>query len=950
MLLLILPTGFVSGQDILPFEPNDTLEEIRYKIDHNDYSFEVSDNWVFSMSSEEKSRFFSRRAPTFSRMLTADTGIGPLESRLGTVVLPQEFDWRDYNGHAYIGPIRDQAPCGSCWAFGACAAAEGTYNWAMGLSDGNCADFSESYLMWCLGSILPYSDHFGGCNNGADYDYYELLALTQAGTTPRDGVCTESNFPYQSTAPASCSPYLAYPRVLFESWHRVPCNDIDAIKTAIMTYGVVDAAVLTTSAFSSYAGGFYQDDNNTCNASPCYYATTDHAISLVGWDDNYEWNSQTAGVWILRNSWGTSWGDNGYMYIKYSSAAVSCAVCYLVYQPPATPTPTPVGYKTPTPTPSITPTPEGFQTPTPSPAPSATATPAPQSIPFTEDFEDTWSNGVPGGWTKEYLSGTTNWERAEGNGYSEPPQSHSGTYNALFYCEDYNQPITRLISPPLYFGGQTANTRLNFWLFMEEWPPDQDELSIYYRTSAGAAWNILTTLNTSIATWTEQNIDLPNPSNDYYLCFLGTANYGYGICIDDLLVTGELGAPATPTPQSYKTPSPTPTATLTPFVPPPPIPTLTPTPGTTVTPPLPTPKPTPSTSCDFQVSGGVYDRDTANPIPNAEVWLEFSDHEIYGTFTSSSDGYYSIWTCVPRAPGEVLVWASHPDYITGSAATTWGCYAYREVDIELDMTFNPSPSPTCGPAVPQPGFLLSEGDYDGDGRSDPAIFRNSTGLWAVRGVTRTHFGSVNDSPVSGDYNGDGTTDIAIFRPSAGLWAIRGISRIYYGSANEFPCPSDYNGDGIADIATFQAGSGRWAIRGITRAYYGTVGDSPVPGDYEGSGTDTIGIFRPSTGLWSLRNYSRIYFGGSEDWPLPADYNGDGISDVAIFRPWATALWAIREVTRAYFGSCVDYPLRADFNGNGTADITIFRQDYGLWAVREVTRAYFGTTGDTPVTR
>jgi C1A family cysteine protease len=343
-IIFLFPAGALpAGEgEKLPFEPGDTLEEIRYKIDYNGYDFTVAENRISRMSREEKDKLLGRHRPRFTGKKVASTGPGPLIEELGKRALPSSFDWRNYNGHSYIGPIRDQDPCGSCWAFAACAAAEGTYNWAMGLYDNNCADFSESYMMWCLGSILPYSDHFGGCDQGADWDYYELLALTNAGTTSRDGVCADSNFPYQSTAPASCTPYLAYPRVLFNSWHRVACLDIDAIKTAIMTYGVVDAAVDVTTAFENYSGGVFQDTSTTCpgdaggTGPECYYTYTNHAISLVGWDDNPPEGG--GGCWILRNSWNTDWGENGYMRIRYTSARVACEVAYLVYgstPPPA---------------------------------------------------------------------------------------------------------------------------------------------------------------------------------------------------------------------------------------------------------------------------------------------------------------------------------------------------------------------------------------------------------------------------------------------------------------------------------------------------------------------------------------------------------------------------------------------------------------------------------------
>ena len=337
--IVLFPAGALPADDggILPFEPDDTLEEIRYKIDYNGYDFTVSENHISRMSQEEKATLLGKHRSRFPGKKVVSTGPGPLIDQLGKKTLPSSFDWRSYNSHSYIGPIKDQDPCGSCWAFAACAAAEGTYNWAMGLYDGNCADFSESYMMWCLGSIVPYSDHFGVCNQGADWDYFELLALTRAGTTGREGVCGEANFPYQSTAPASCTPYLTYPRVRFKSWHRVACGDIEAIKTAIMTYGVVDAAVQVNTAFENYSGGVFQDTLTNCPGdvppdTACYYTPTNHAISLVGWDDNPPEGG--GGCWILRNSWNTDWGESGYMRIRYTSARVACEVAYLVYESP----------------------------------------------------------------------------------------------------------------------------------------------------------------------------------------------------------------------------------------------------------------------------------------------------------------------------------------------------------------------------------------------------------------------------------------------------------------------------------------------------------------------------------------------------------------------------------------------------------------------------------------
>jgi len=66
------------------------------------------------------------------------------------------------------------------------------------------------------------------------------------------------------------------------------------------------------------------------------------------------------------------------------------------------------------------------------------------------------------------------------------------------------------------------------------------------------------------------------------------------------------------------------------------------------------------------------------------------------------------------------------------------------------------------------------------------ILRTSSGLWAIKGVTRVYFGSVNDEPIPGGYKGDGKDYPGVFRESSGLWAIKGVTRAYFGSGSDVP--------------------------------------------------------------------------------------------------------------------------------------------------------------------
>jgi len=235
--------------------------------------------------------------------------------------LPESFDWRNISNRSYINPIKDQGACGSCYGFSATSAAEGAYNVALNLSDENRAEFSESFLIWCLSDLPQYKYHFNGCY-GSDYDYFELVSLTTHGTILSD------QFPYTIYDPGACA-YWENPRAKFSSRHRIPCNDIDAMKTAIMTNGPIDVAVDVIDEFYDYVDGIYTDTNTSCPESPCYYTFSNHAISLVGWGTDPEYGD----YWILRNSWTSSWGEDGYMRISITSATVACSAVYLEFSP-----------------------------------------------------------------------------------------------------------------------------------------------------------------------------------------------------------------------------------------------------------------------------------------------------------------------------------------------------------------------------------------------------------------------------------------------------------------------------------------------------------------------------------------------------------------------------------------------------------------------------------------
>lgn len=972
---LVLLPGSAAGTDLLPFEPGDSLEEIRYKIDYNGYSFTVADNWVFSMAPEEKAAFFSRYRPLTPRRHSVHDEIGPLENFLGKGAIPSKFDWRNYNGRSYIGPVRDQGACGSCYAFGAAAAAEGSYNWMMGKYDTNRADFSEAFIAFCL------SDHytgFDGCG-GASYAYDELQALMDY------GICAESDYPY-SDYEQSC-PFTAYPPLTqFKSWHRVPCNDIEAIKTAIMTYGVVDAAVYVGSAFQAYAGGVYEDTNTECTGSPCSYTTSNHAIALVGWDDNPPEGG--GGCWILRNSWGANWGEGGYMRIRYTSAVVACAVSYLVYEDSGSGALKIASFNV-----SKVGTIAGEET-------IRTFKGLKPDIALLQE----WGMAAGAhrgyvdeafgpqfyyylGWAPEFFgpgsamnNGIVSRWTITNSGFWKDVVSPNN-YDSVAWAEIDLPGDTDLLAVSLHLkAGDTAQDKADRVTQANAVKSNIES----YKTSqgfngyvvVGGDFNFanyedgaLTVFSTFLSPTnhlpadhlgnknTNQNRNrpydwvMPDPALDskHTPLVIGTENYRYpdGIVFDShyFWAQGDYPVPSPDTelwnlpPVRYGDSHSSNTdhmAVMKAFDA-----------GLG-------PAPTPAPIAIGSISGRVYDRVTGQGISGVYVT---GIGGMAAAGVSDRNGYYRTGTL---NAGSYLAYAD-----------TWNRAEYRSqyynqkdnadqawrvssntggVDFPLYRKWvypTPTPAPT-----PQslPSWLPSSidtADYDGDGTSDLAVFRTSSGLWAVKGVTRAYFGKGGDIPIPGDYNGDGTSDLAVFREASGLWAIRGITRIYFGVTGDLPIPGDYSGTGSAGFAVFRPSTGIWAIRNLTRVYFGRPGDIPAP-FRAGSGTKKeIAVFRRDNGLWAVRGVTKVFYGSVGDLPVPGDYAGDGTAAAAVFRD-SSGLWAVRGGNRIYFGKTGDLPVPGNYRGRSSADIAVFRPSAGLWAARNSTRVYFGRSGDRPV--
>jgi hypothetical protein len=263
-------------------------------------------------------------------------------------------------------------------------------------------------------------------------------------------------------------------------------------------------------------------------------------------------------------------------------------------------------------------------------------------------------------------------------------------------------------------------------------------------------------------------------------------------------------------------------------------------------------------------------------------------------------------------------------------------------------------------------------DFDGDGKSDVSVWRNTDGWWYLTRSSDSAFagfpfGTNGDKIVPGDYDGDGKTDYAVFRPADGTWYIQrstaGFFAVPFGVATDLPAQGDFDGDGKTDIAVFRPSDGVWYMLRSTLGFgaigFGTNGDRPVPGDYDGDGKTDQAVFRPSDNTWyqlrSNTGFFALTFGTAGDKVMPADYDGDGKTDIAVYRE-SVGDWFLMQSTAGFFaihwGATGDIPAAGDFDGDGKADISVFRPSVGDWFQLRSTSGFFAThfglNGDKPV--
>ena len=263
--------------------------------------------------------------------------------------------------------------------------------------------------------------------------------------------------------------------------------------------------------------------------------------------------------------------------------------------------------------------------------------------------------------------------------------------------------------------------------------------------------------------------------------------------------------------------------------------------------------------------------------------------------------------------------------------------------------------------------VKSRADFDGDGLTDPSVFRPSERKWyslrSTEGIAVIEWGLDGDIITPGRWDSDNKTDHAVFRPSEGKWYILGsdgftYTEIAWGLPGDQPVSGDYDGDGRNDPAVYRPSENRWYVLNIAQQNWGLPGDLPVPGDYTGDGMTDFAVFRRSTGAWHICTRTGLIFavnwGLDGDKPVPADYDGDNVDDFAVWRPsnghW---YWVDTKNGLAYeqwWGLPGDVPVPGDYNGDGKDDFAVYRNGtwYQLRSDNTVAVYNWGFSSDLPI--
>ncbi|MGC9308488.1 MAG: C1 family peptidase [Thermoplasmatota archaeon] len=251
-------------------------------------------------------------------------------TQVALVDTPAAFSWKNYQGTDLTTPARSQGQCGSCWAF----AAIGTIESLINIKE-NCLDIdmdlSEQYLLSCV----PAS---GSCNGGHSASPFSFIMNTSEDGNFCNGVISEECLRYQADDSVPCSqktqnwmetlvPLSGFGEVYFGQDNP---EAVATMKSQIFQNGPIYGLIYVDNDFRWW-GSLFHRSTDVYRYRNFDEIILNHGIVIVGWQDDASLRS--GGYWICKNSWGTTWGYDGFFNIEYGSMNINYYMAWPEYDP-----------------------------------------------------------------------------------------------------------------------------------------------------------------------------------------------------------------------------------------------------------------------------------------------------------------------------------------------------------------------------------------------------------------------------------------------------------------------------------------------------------------------------------------------------------------------------------------------------------------------------------------
>ncbi|CAF0974312.1 unnamed protein product [Adineta steineri] len=255
------------------------IEEHNLQVDLGVHTYRLGMNQYGDLTVNE---FVQKYSGVKGNMETKNSQVREVLVSNSNASLPDSVDWRNQN---VVEPVKDQGACGSCWAFSAAGAIESAY----AIKTSTLVSLSEQQLVDC-----SRGDGNGGCNGGFTDDAF--VYVINAG-----GIETESSYPYK-TVDQTCMFNATDISVKVCDFVQLASGDEAALQQAVATIGPISVSIDEShSSFQFYQSGVY-------NEPACSQTILTHAVLVIGYGTEGDLD-----YWLIKNSWGTSWGEQGYI-------------------------------------------------------------------------------------------------------------------------------------------------------------------------------------------------------------------------------------------------------------------------------------------------------------------------------------------------------------------------------------------------------------------------------------------------------------------------------------------------------------------------------------------------------------------------------------------------------------------------------------------------------------